>query len=362
MHGTTTHSDYLIIGAGLAGLHTAFRLTMGRYSWTLLEGRPRIGGRIVGADTNQSLDLGPAWFWPHQPRIQVLLNELELPWFEQYTRGDVLYEAAPSQAPARHPGAGQMVSYRVAGGLSRLVQALQSRLPQESVHLEHTVTEINHHNGTWQVRALHQGQDTHFTASHLIAALPPRQLLNAMGAGNWASELLRTELSAQQTWMSAQAKFIAVYERAFWREAGLAGDAFSRVGPMVEIHDASDEALSTPALFGFIGVPASTRGSIKPEELEAACVAQLGRIFGSVAMNPVHTSLKDWASEPLTVTERDREELSAHAQFSMEPLQAELDALQLYLAGSEFAVREPGYLEGALEASTRVVNAITAAG
>ena len=39
--------------------------------------------------------------------------------------------------------------------------------------------------------------------------------------------------------MAAQGKFIATYPRAFWREKGLSGQAFSQVGPMIEMHNAS---------------------------------------------------------------------------------------------------------------------------
>ena len=41
--------------------------------------------------------------------------------------------------------------------------------------------------------------------------------------------------------MAGHAKFIALYERAFWREAGCSGTAMSQRGPLTEIHDASDE-------------------------------------------------------------------------------------------------------------------------
>ncbi len=353
-------TQQLIIGGGLAGLHTALRLEEAGKPYLLLEGRPRLGGRIATADADLTLDMGPTWFGPHQQRMQALLAELGLSWFEQYTRGDVLYETAPGQAPTRHPGAGQATSFRLTGGLTSLVQALHGGLPRKALRLDHEVTLIERGDDQWRVRAIHDGQDTHFTAQHLIAALPPRQLLKAMGRASWASDALRNELAAQQTWMSAQAKFVAVYERAFWREAGLAGDAFSRVGPMVEIHDASDESASKPALFGFIGVPANTRRSIKAGELEAACIAQLARLFGDQARQPQLAALTDWAAEPLTATSRDLEEMSAHAHFSADPLQQELAQLGLYLAGSEFAVGEPGYLEGALEASAQVLESLFA--
>lgn len=56
------------------------------------------------------------------------------------------------------------------------------------------------------------------------------------------------------TWMAPHAKYIALYDHPFWREAGLSGMAQSHVGPMAEIHDASDSNGSA-ALFEFIGLP-----------------------------------------------------------------------------------------------------------
>ena len=39
--------------------------------------------------------------------------------------------------------------------------------------------------------------------------------------------------------MVGQAKALALYDRPVWRETGLSGSAFSRVGPLGELHDAS---------------------------------------------------------------------------------------------------------------------------
>lgn len=55
-------TEHLIIGGGLAGLHTALRLEEAGTPYLLLEGRSRVGGRIAPGVANPSLDLGPAWF------------------------------------------------------------------------------------------------------------------------------------------------------------------------------------------------------------------------------------------------------------------------------------------------------------
>ena len=62
------------------------------------------------------------------------------------------------------------------------------------------------------------------------------------------------------TWMAPPAKFFAVYDRPFWRKAGLSGTAQSFVGPLGEIHDATT-ASGKAALFGFPSIGADARVS-----------------------------------------------------------------------------------------------------
>ncbi len=41
--------------------------------------------------------------------------------------------------------------------------------------------------------------------------------------------------------MAGHAKVVALYERPFWREQGLSGDAISHCGTLAEIHDARND-------------------------------------------------------------------------------------------------------------------------
>ena len=155
------------------------------------------------------------------------------------------------------------------------------------------------------MHCLHRRHPLHYRKSLQPVSLPRLGVRPSPG--------LLEALNLQQTWMSAQAKFVAGYSSPFWRESGLSGDAFSRVGPMVEIHDAVDESTGTFALFGFIGVPAVMRLDIEPGELQAACIRQLAQLFGEDAAEPVECAFKDWARDDFTVTAADIEELPAHA-------------------------------------------------
>lgn len=153
--------------------------------------------------------------------------------------------------------------------------------------------------------------------------------------------------------MAAQAKVVAVYERPFWREASWSGDAMSRHGPLVEIHDASG-APSVPdalyALFGFVGVPAVVRQGQSEVLLEHA-KQQLARLFGGAALQPVKIILQDWAQEPYTATLPDIQALAQHTDYYLPSALANLAHGQLMVACSEVAPEFGGYLEGALSAA-----------
>jgi monoamine oxidase len=150
--------------------------------------------------------------------------------------------------------------------------------------------------------------------------------------------------------MSAQAKFVAVYKRPFWRKQGLAGQAFSQVGPMVEIHDASSAPDAGHALFGFLGLPWAMRKQMSAQQLKDKCVAQMVQLFGQQAGEPDVSYLTDWATDRWVTTAQDRAESPRHAAFSIKQFAQELEALKLHLVASEFAQFEAGYLEGALMA------------
>ena len=109
---------------------------------------------------------------------------------------------------------------------------------------------------------------SHF-AEHVLLAMP-QQLAESQLT---FSPALPNELARQwretDTWMAPHAKYIAVFDRPFWRDQGLSGEARSAVGPMVEIHDASTPD-GKAAVFGFLGVPADVRSRVSDKELMTA--------------------------------------------------------------------------------------------
>ena len=353
-------TEAIIIGGGMSGLYTAFKLQKAKLSYVLLEAKSIVGGRVAGKPAlphpDLSVDLGPTWFWPHQHKLKQLLTQLKIEWFEQYSIGKNLYHAHPEEVPSRtYSSASTMASYRVKGGMQQLIAALTQKLEPASIKKEHAAITIKKTKNIWQVTARHNGREKAFEARQLVLALPPRMIIKHLTPEHCLSMKLINDLQLQQTWMSGQAKFVAVYKKPFWRENNLSGQAFSHVGPMVEIHDGSSTEDSGFALFGFIGLPLAVRTQISDQQLKSQCVAQLGVLFGQEALDIEASYLKDWAQDKWVATDQDSKEPARHAEFAAIRHQEELELLRLHLAASEFAQLEPGYLEGALAAADAAV-------
>lgn len=348
------HIDTIIVGGGIAGLYCAWRLMQNNIPFILLEAQSQLGGRIssepLTCEQNLAVDLGPTWFWPHQLRMQQLVSDLKLGWFEQYTAGDTIYQMHPDQPNTRNSGSGVMTSFRVVGGMGAIISSLASILEDQQIKLDHPVNAIEYKNNQWSVSAISQKQRHTYCANRLIIAIPPRMIRQSLTPEMYLSTDLVKALSMQPTWMAAQAKFVAVYEKPFWRDKGLAGQAYSRVGPMVEIHDASGAENSGYALFGFIGIPYQFRQKFSLQQMQSACIDQLGSIFGSAALAPTASYVEDWGCNKWVATEQDRAEAPKHPDINLSGYSKELKALDLHFVASEFAQQEAGYLEGALAA------------
>lgn len=345
----------LIIGGGLSGLALAEMLDARGQAFELVEARRRLGGRILTQRVGGAgFDLGPAWFWPGQPRMAALVARLGLARFDQYATGALSFEDAQGQVQRGRGFASMEGSWRVAGGLGALVDALAARVPDNSLRLGAQVVALEHGAGGVTATLADGAQ---IGADRVVLALPPR--LAAQIA--FAPALAEAAVSALQgvpTWMAGQAKAVAVYETAFWREAGLSGDATSRHGPMVEIHDASPAQEGPFALFGFIGVPPHHRRD--EAALRGQILAQLVRLFGAGAAQPRALLLQDWAFDPFTACAADHAPLYAHPDYGMPAALAGLWGGEVIFAGSEMAAQFGGYLEGALEAAEAAFAALHA--
>jgi monoamine oxidase len=350
-----------IVGGGLAGLHAARLLQSEGVGFRILEARHRLGGRILSADASgqvsaDGFDLGPSWFWPDlHPAMAAAVAELGLAAFPQHDEGDVLVERLPNRPPQRYPGFRQEPrSMRLAGGTGALVRALAAGLPKGCIRLGAPVTRIALEDGraVLTIRGADRGEEA-LAADQVIVALPPRLAEATVEFAPAIAPATRLRWRDTATWMAPHAKFVALYDRPFWRDAGLSGTAQSMVGPLAEVHDATT-ASGGAALFGFLGVGPDQRAAAGTAALTRACLDQLARLFGAAAGRASATLLMDWTADPLTATAHDRRG-GAHPLPQPGPWVTGPWRDRMSLAGSETSVVAPGYLAGAMDAAQRAV-------
>lgn len=356
-------STVAIVGGGLSGLYAARLLQKAGIDFQLLEARERFGGRILSVDgrgnpSRDGFDLGPSWYWPlMHPHMASIVDELGLQGFEQHSEGDVVLERSRTVPPQRFPTMRQEPrSMRLAGGTGSIVSALVKGLPTERLHLKACVTHVVMQDGDLQLSVREDERQEVCLTRQVIMALPPRLLASTIVFEPALDPATLEHWRRTATWMAPHAKFFALYDRPFWREAGLSGTAQSGVGPLVEIHDATLENGSA-ALFGFVGLDRKQRIAVGKDVLVQASIAQLARLFGPMAAHPRATLFKDWTADGFTSTDAD-EIAEGHPVPDNRRWLPEEWAEHVSLAGSETSATDPGYLAGALDAAERAVREV----
>src|SRR5262245_53217184 len=86
-------ADVVVVGAGVAGLTAARRISAAGKSVVVLEARDRVGGRTMH-DTvgGVNVEVGGQWVVPTQDRINALIDELGLECYPSYDHGDSVVE------------------------------------------------------------------------------------------------------------------------------------------------------------------------------------------------------------------------------------------------------------------------------
>jgi len=345
------HTNTLIVGGGLSGLYLADQLQRAGVDYHLLEAGDRFGGRILSeTHGGAKFDLGPAWFWPGQPRIASLLTRLNLTSFEQYSTGDIAFQDQSGRVQRNRGFASMQGALRVAGGLGAVIAGLVDGLPSKRVHLNSQVVAATRRNGPTTVSLRTAQGKQSVTADRLVLSIPPRVAAAAIKFDPPLPASSMDRMQKTATWMAGQAKILAVYDQPYWRMAGLSGDATSHTGPMVEIHDASPRTSGPYALFGFVGFPAQVRQE-HPDQILEMARDQLVAIFGPDLKQALNIHMMDWARNPHIATAQDQVGPSAHPTYGLPPEFKGLWGDSLLLSCTETAPKFGGFVEGALEAA-----------
>lgn len=347
-------TDTLIVGGGLSGLALADHLAQQGKDFLLVEAQNRLGGRILSEQlSGQHFDLGPAWFWPGQPRMAALAARFEIPVFEQFSTGDLMYQDQQGTLQRGRGYASMEGSFRLEGGVASLVKSLSYAIDKKRISINTRLKNITQSADNLTAHLDQNGAPITIEATQIILALPPRVIADTVSFAPALDPNQTRALRSIPTWMAGQAKIIAVYDAPHWRNAGLSGDAMSHQGPMVEIHDASPMHGGPYALFGFLGVPAELRAK-HADDLLPLAVSQLTALFGPEMATPKHLILQDWATVPEIARPQDQQPATSHPTYGLSPALTALPKRGVILASTETAREFGGFLEGALEAAERV--------
>lgn len=368
MHPGRAHCDVAVVGGGIAGLSAAWQLARSGYSVKLFDARDRFGGRVLTLpaqprDSNTPwLDVGPAWFWPHQRYMQSLLAQFGLEVFAQHTQGLATFDRGAASAPERFDATGQLGrSLRVVGGM----QALSSALVDAARNAKSPATLISkaHVHSVHRVGDVVQleGAQPLCSARAVVLAVPPRVLARDVEFRPALPESVQVSMRDTITWMGHSMKCVVSFEQPFWRKAGLSGYAVSWTGPLQEIHDASVPAAgSVPAahaIMGFVSpgtAPANAAfRSASPATRREMVLTQLSRLFGPDALCALDYVELDWSAEPLSSGPHDAQPPSEHPAYGAPIFETLAWDGRLAWAGAETSAVEGGYLDGAIASGLR---------
>ncbi len=258
-------------------------------------------------------------------------------------------EKAPSGLVGLISTGGGAQERRLRGGsqviAQRVARALGSR-----VRLEAPVRRIIQRNGEVQI----DSDGISVIAQHAIVAIPPS--LTAQIEYRPALPALRAQL-VQRMPQGSLIKCEAVYDRPFWRDKGLSGQAVSDIGPARTTFDNSPPDGRPGILFGFVGgSDARAFGQLSPAERRKRILRQFAEYFGDKARTPRDYVEKDWSKEEWTrgcpVAFMAPGVLLDYGPAIRRPVG------RIHWAGTETSTYWNGYMDGAVRSGERAAREV----
>ena len=233
----------------------------------------------------------------------------------------------------RFIGGAQQLSQKLADGLAgRVVLSAPVRAIEQSA--DDVIVRAD--AGTYRARAA-------------IVATPP--LL--AGRIHYTAPLptMRDQLTARMP-MGSVIKYVAAYERPFWRDAGFSGEVVSDTGITVTTFDDTSHDGQHAALVTFSDAQAARDWSDRtPDARRKAVLAEFVRFFGPQAAKPTAFVEKNWNADPWSggcyVGVGGPGLLTSFGEALRAPCG------RIHWSGTETATEWMGYLDGAIQSGQR---------
>ena len=157
-----------------------------------------------------------------------------------------------------------------------------------------------------------------------------------------------------QRWFQGPvSKVYALYDRPFWREDGLSGEAIADAGPVRVTLDAGGADDSSGLLLGFVAADCARAWDRLPaDERRAQALGSFAEMFGEGALTPSDYVDYRWAEEPWI----GGGSVAAAPPFAWTTCGRGIASSvgSLHWAGTETAGRWTGFMEGAIRSGERV--------
>ncbi len=242
---------------------------------------------------------------------------------------------------ARVDGGMQQLSEHLAAGLGDRVRLDE---PVRALAVESSGVHVTTDRGTHE-------------ASRVIVAVPPTL------AGRLRFEPVMPSSRDALTQRMPQGSVIkcqAVYDRPFWRDSGLSGEAVGDTSPVKVVFDGTPPGKGSPGvLVAFIEAADAIRLSgVTPEVRQAEVLEVLAHYVGDDARRPIAFVERDWSTEPWT-----RGCYGAHlppGAWTQVGAALREPVGSIHWAGTETAERWCGYIDGAITSGERAATEVDA--
>ena len=240
---------------------------------------------------------------------------------------------------------------RIVGGAQQISERLSEQLP-DVVRLEAPVAAMQDDGK----RVFVQFAGGEVEATSAILAVPPQQARRIERTPEPPPQ--RRDLEASMK-MGSVCKFVVFYERPFWREAGVSGEAISDASPVRATFDACPHDGSYAALVGFcIPGDADALGITDEDTRREAVLDHLAEMFGPAARAATAYVDHDWSTEAFSGGCYTGLLAPGAVRRTAAALRPSLG--RFHHAGTETATRWCGYIDGAIESGDRAADEVLA--